>query len=534
MRILDFYPTKGSYHFDETVQLSIELDQIFSGSARLRVDFFHLGESPVEKYFSTDQYVGSRTIQVEWLPPAIPTGYGVRVQLLHQDGWLLAEASTAFDVLACWTDFPRYGFICDFGTDRPDPKTTLQALNRFHINGLQFYDWQFRHDTLVAPTEEYTDPLGRSMSLEVIHKLVDEAHQHGVAALAYLAVYAASVEFRRFHPDWALFDESGSPISFGDGFLGLMDPSADSPWSRHLLQEAGKALKEMPFDGLHIDQYGNPKEAWNAQHQAVDLSESFVQFVRATREQNPGKAILFNAVGNWPIEALATAPLDFLYIEVWPPEVEYRQLARIVLEAVQLSKGKPVVIALYLPAEQITNILIVNAILLACGGTRIELGENTRLLADPYFPKHQAITEELRRELRRFYDYAVRNGEWLYSYSLPEEQRKTWAKAEFNSRRVTLNETVWCVLRQRPDGLSITLINLNGIENPCWDSPQPAPIPLTELPILVECAKEPHQVWWTCPEQEFSPQALDFSYQNRKLHITIPKFRYTGVIFIHD
>ncbi len=69
--------------------------------------------------------------------------------------------------------------------------------------------------------------------------------------------------------------------------------------------------------------------------------------------------------------------------------------------------------ALYLPADRPTNIRLADALIFSCGGSRIELGEGERLLADPYFPKHQPLTPELRTTLRRYYDFAVRYGEWL-------------------------------------------------------------------------------------------------------------------------
>jgi dextranase len=534
MRILDFYPSRGSFTPGETIQLWIELEAVPTDDTQFRLEFFHLEQPPIVKSFTSGRNAESKNIQFEWLAPITPAGYAVRVELLSKDGEVVSQATTAFDVLDSWTDHPRYGFLSEFNVDRADPDATMQELRRYHINGLQFYDWQFRHDQLVAPMDDYIDPLGRSMSLATIRKLVDSAHQYGMAAMPYLAVYAASAEFWQRHLDWALFDENGKPIPFGENFLGLMNPSPGSPWSSHILQEASRALRVLPFDGLHIDQYGHPRQVWDSQHRVVDLPTAFVEFIRTAREQNRAKAVLFNAVGNWPIEALATAPLDFLYIEIWPPEVEYRHLARIVLDAVDASQGKPVVIALYLPADQMANILVADAVILACGGSRIELGEGRRMLSDPYFPKHQPMDKALEEELHRLYSYTVQYGEWLRGYSLPAQARRTWSQGKLNSKQVVLNDTTWSVIRHRPDGLCITLVNLNGIENQCWNTAHPIPIPITELPVVVEYAHKPKQISWACPEQLHEPQALDFEYDQGKIHFTIKHLRYTGVIYIHD
>jgi len=534
MPFLDFFPTQGCYAPGETVKLLVEINAIAAGSALLRLEIFHLDEPPIAFSYSRELTAGHQILQFDWDPPLTTAGYAARVEIRNEGEDISSKASTAFDVLLSWADYPRYGFLTDFSDQRPDPDTTMLELGCYHINGLQFYDWQFRHDILLAPTDEYLDPLGRALSLTTVKSLINSAHQHGMAAMPYLAVYAASVEFWQSHTDWALFDENGQPIPFGEDFLGLMDPSPGSPWSRHILREAKRLLRKIPFDGLHIDQYGDPKQAWDFRHEPVDLPSAFVQFIKSAHKQNPSKAILFNAVGNWPIKALATAALDFLYIEVWPPQVEYQQLARIVLEAVKYSKGKAVVIALYLPTDRSANILLADAVILACGGTRIELGEGAHLLVDPYFPKHQPITDELQVELRRFYDFSVRSGEWLASYNLTTKERKTWAQGEMNPDWVSLEDSVWCVARRRPGGWCLAVINLNNIETPRWDIAHPSPVPYVGLPALVKLLHKPQMVYWSSPEQDGRPQTLDFEYDRGELHFLIPHLRYIGVIYIHD
>lgn len=534
MPILDIYPTQGCYAPSEVIKLLVEVAVETTGTSYLRLEIQHLAEPAEVRTYSVELISGHQTVPIEWSSPLATGGYAVRAELQSTDGTPISQAATVLDVLPCWTAFPRYGFLSDFSKHRLDPDTTLLELARFHINGLLFYDWQYRHDQLLAPSDEYIDPLGRPLSIHTVRKLVEAAHRHGMAAMPYLTVYAASAKFWRSHLDWALFDETGHPIPFGDHFLGLMNPSKDNPWCKHILGEAKHTLGEIPFDGLHIDQYGEPKRAWDAQHEPVNLPHTFVEFIQAARIQHPDKAILFNAVGNWPIEALATAPLDFLYIEVWPPEVEYNHLARIVLNAVQRSYGKPVVIALYLPADYPTNILLADAVILACGGTRIELGEQARLLADPYFPRHQQIPPELLIEMRRFYDYAVRSGEWLGSYNLSTQERKIWADGELNPGSVFLGGSVWSVVHHLPDGLCISLVNMTGLDNPCWNVAHPAPTPCQELPVRLKYPQEPGWAFWACPEQDSGPQALDFKFDSGELRFVIPYLRYSGVINIHD
>ena len=223
-------------------------------------------------------------------------------------------------------------------------------------------------------------------------------------------------------------------------------------------------MDAISFDGLHIDQYGDPKQAWNAQGSPVDLPQAFIDFIQAASDQHPDQTILFNAVGNWPIEALMDSAVDFLYIEVWPPDVEYRHLAEIVLDAVRLSRGKAVVIALYLPASRPANNLLADAVTLACGGTRIELGEDARLLSDPYFPKHEEISPALFSELRKLSDYMVRNGEWLRPYNLFPAEQEEWAQAELSPEFISTNASIWTVVRTFPKSFVIQLVNFTNLE----------------------------------------------------------------------
>jgi dextranase len=535
MRVVDFYPSQGSYAPGETVTFYVEIESSAAQTVTFRIFIQHLTDQPVilEKTFQLA--FGEQTIQMQWTPPARPAGYSARLEVGASNGPGAIHMMTAFDVLHTWTDFPRYGFLTDFGASRADPKTTIKKLTRFHINGLQFYDWQYRHDQLLAPTEAYIDPLGREMSLGTVRKLVVAAHEHGMASMPYLAIYAASADFWRAHPEWALFDESGKPMAFGDNFLGLMDPSAGGSWSKHLLAEGTRTLQNIPFDGLHIDQYGDPRQAWDSQHRLVDLPRAFADFIQAASDQHPDQTILFNAVGNWPIGELAESAVDCMYIEVWPPDVEYRHLAEIVLNAVRLSRGKSVVIALYLPASRPANNLLADVVILACGGTRIELGEEARLLCDPYFPKHEAIAPDLYAELRRLSDFAVRNGEWLKPYTLSIPEKEVWATGELDPKLVSTDASVWIVSRYYPRSLALQIMNFSGLDShQRWDEAHAAPTPCEEVSIKIQSDRGPSQVLWDSPEQAGGLQVLNFDYHNGTLIVQIPQINFIGLVVIHD
>jgi dextranase len=492
MRLIDLYSTRGMFTLGEPVRLVAEVEADALETAFLRLSITHLASTVATLIQPVSPAPGVRKVALDWSPsPIAPRGYGAQAELLDGGGQPLASASTAFDVLPDWTAFPRYGFLTDFSPDRADIGSTVETLARFHLNGLQFYDWQYRHDRLLPPNADYVDPLGRRLSLRVVTEFIEAAHAHGMAALPYLAVYAASAEFWRARPEWALYDAGRRPIPFGENFLGLMNPAPGGPWARHLLEECGRVLSTLPFDGLHMDQYGDPKVAYDAEGQPVDLPAAFAGFVAALKAAHPRATALFNAVGNWPIEALAASPQDFAYIEVWPPATMYRDLQRIVTEARALSKGRPVVIALYLPADRPANIRLADALIFSCGGSRIELGERERLLADPYFPKHQPLTPEVKATLRRYYDFAVRYGDLIGPGACDSPEVP-----------VHVPPGVWAVARTARGWLTVCLINMTGLDGARWDETHSAPASLADVSVRVAAPQPVRQVWWASPDRD--------------------------------
>jgi dextranase len=515
MNELRAWPGRGTYHRGQPVQIHVVAPGRAGGQVRASVSHLTTILANLEIHLGND---GSGIL--EWAaPPDSPRGYGVDVELSGPDDLSLMETSTAFDVLAHWTDRPRYGFVTDFG---PDLRTaqTLDSLLPFHVNALQFYDWQFRHDQLVAPQSDYEDPLGRHLSLGTVRSLVKEAGARGMASMAYAAVYAASLDFQRAHPKWALYDEHGRPLEF-EGFLGYMDPTPGRPWAEHLLRQCDRAIAELGFDGIHLDQYGEPRQAFDVNGADIDLPSAFRGFVDEFKRRTPDAAVTLNAVKNWPMEELAASTEDFYYVELWPDTPTYREVRDAVTEARAASLGKPVVVAIYVPADQPANVRLVDAVILASGGSRIELGEQGRLLADPYFPKHQPISSDLATGLRRYWDLAVRYGELLFD-------SQSAARGDF---QIEGPEEVWTILRYIPGWLSASLVNLRGLAEARWDQKHPAPQLLENAEMRVGTRQSIARVWWIDPDgPSAQPQIVEWSNEGSDTVVLVPKLSYWGIL----
>ncbi|MEA4813101.1 MAG: glycoside hydrolase family 66 protein [Anaerolineaceae bacterium] len=452
---------------------------------------------------------GKQFIEVHWrTPQSAPKGYLIKTQISGKDGALLCEHFGSLSVLNNWTEMPLYGFLSDYEPGRKQMAEDMQALADFHINGLQFYDWMYRHEQLLTEDEPYKDILGRRLSRRTVEGLIDAAHEKGMAAMPYSAIYGASIDFYKQHPDWAMFRQNGKPVLFGDNFMAVMDPRPESPWTRHLLNEFKIVLTETQFDGIHLDQYGDPKEGFSEDGQAYDLPKALAGSINATKKiveaYRPGGAVVFNAVTAWPLKEAVHSQASFIYIEVWPPYDSYNDLARVIEEAQKEGTNKAVVIAAYVHTENNAAPLLTDAIVFASGATRIELGEKLAYLADPYFPKYEALSSEQKAGLRRYYDFIV-----AYQALLGPQAKNATAEWLARIKADGLSTSLYAsvdkllpIVRETERATTISLVNLYGIGSEQWQKTANTPELKKELTLRIALkGKIPHAVWAASPDE---------------------------------
>ncbi|RPI32896.1 MAG: hypothetical protein EHM70_07675, partial [Chloroflexota bacterium] len=254
---------KAFYHPGEMVHLQVHILTGLAGEkqAWLSARITHLDANIDTLKQQVTLSGGDQTVELSFSPPeTAPRGYGIDVAIETADGARLAGASTAFDVLDRWTQSPRYGFVSDFQPGRLDSTETMEILTRYHVNALQFYDWMYRHEQFLTHEEPYIDLMGRELSRQTVDALIDAAHQRGIAAMPYTAIYGSSLAFYEEHPDWALYNKRGEVSRLGENFMAIMDPRPGSAWANHLLAQFDEVLDNTAFDGIHLDQYGDPKE----------------------------------------------------------------------------------------------------------------------------------------------------------------------------------------------------------------------------------------------------------------------------------
>ena len=544
VKIVNAQFDRALYYPGETVHINIAIEAQFEKAEYLKVRakiFYLMNE--VEEIQETFVLEGStQSIELSWSPPPeAPKGYGMDLCIFSETGENLDCVSQAFDVLNTWTETPRYGFLSDFYNGRVDIPQTMRDIADYHINGLQFYDWMYRHEQFLTDEEPYRDPLNRELSLETVKGLISAAHERNIAAMPYTAIYAASIPFYEQHKDWALYGRDGKPLFFGENFLVYMDPRPGSPWVEYLLDQFDQVLDQVPFDGIHLDQYGDPKQAYDFSGNKFSLEQPLAETINLTKElvlkHRKDGAVVFNAVTNWPVESVAPSKQDFVYIEVWPPYIWFDDLHTLITQAQTLGAGKPVVLAAYIDPALEHNVRLMDAIIFASGGGHIELGESNAMLADAYFPRYKVMSPELAEVVQRYYDFIVRYQDVIgprTSDATHEYARNIRIDGISTSPSQRKNK-VWPIVRQGEEFLAINLINLRGIESVEWAKAlekAPQPLGVTEV-RLSNIERKIEGVWFASPdEQNISLVPLNFTQDGNTIIFEIPSLKYWDLILI--
>lgn len=479
VRILDAFPARAFFRPGEPLAIVAEISASEPVAVRLRIELTHL----VERVRITERVMRlprgrARAVVEVPLPRESGRGYGITVSLLDRGGRVRGSRATACDVLRAWWEAPRYGFLTDFAPGSHDTvETRADWCLRLHLNALQFYDWMWRHDTLLSPAEVFVDPLGRRLSASAIGSLASAARERGMSALAYLAVCGASPEFGARHPAWRLYREDGTPYRLG-GLLDITDPG-NASWQRHLLTEVTRAFRRYRFDGLHLDQYGFPIVARTAVGELVAVGPRIARFAaRAAREAG---AVACNAVNGWPLEELARVPLRTHYVEVWPPHDRYRDLRQLVRRARAANGERGVVLVPYqsalrgprVAAGALASLGLTMQAVFASGAYPFLHGEDRGVLADPYFPRFGTLSPAAARRVRDLADFAVRVGELLSGDGEDVSDLVSDGPSPLIGADAPLSAdgrpaTVWTQVRRWDGTLAALTVDLRGERDDRW------------------------------------------------------------------
>ncbi|SKA93047.1 dextranase [Caloramator quimbayensis] len=562
MGIKDIFPAKASFDKKDKVQIIVEFEELKEAKTYFFIySIYHLSDRIYTKKLDINPSVKEIRIDIDnVIGEGDMIGYGFEAEL-YEEGQVISFSNSSFDVLKSCNYAPRYGFLSDFFIKDLGDEEDLKIMNKFHLNVVQFYDWMYRHHDLIPQENVFIDPLGRELSLDVVKEKMNISHKYGMKNLAYGAVYAAGPEFYNKNKDMALYDNTGKPIGF-DGFLYVMDISKYNPWRRHIINEFKKAI-EIGFDGIHMDQYGFPKEAVSIiedKKTIRSLREDFPDFindVKKSLKNSFGDVIVaFNSVNNWPVDTVSKADADCVYIEVWPPNDTYQDLYNIITNAKRYAPLKQVVLAAYIkPFSKDLNVeiehaqntaIMAMAVIFASGAFHLLLGEKYGVLNDPYFPKYRELNDKKSiKELRNYYDFIVRYEELLYDFSIVDTTMTCtggingeyiFEGAKFSPKAET--DKVWTLITEKLGYKIINLVNFTGIENMNWNETKTKrPETIKDIEVTALIVDDIEGIYLASPDfNDGKSIELDFEYvphgQGKAIRFNVPKLFVWDLIYI--
>lgn len=566
MKFKDFYPAKAQFSKTESIRLVAELDTAPpAGHPVLQYEVHRLHETVLQSSLPLEQ--DGRRVPLNFSLERFDgpmRGYTAVARLLDGAA-VLDEAVAAFDRASSWAAAPRYGFLSDFSKEDGADESDIVWMNKCHINLVQFYDWMYRHYRFFPPESEFKNPFDRPLSMETVHRKIEAAHRHGMKAFAYGAVYGAQKDYFEQHKNLALYQNDGAAANLG-GFLINMDISRESAWHDLIIGEFSKAIS-FGFDGIHMDQYGQPKEALSiagGEKKRRELKQDFYHLINDTKESIRGQGheagLIFNAVNNWPIEAVANSSEDAMYIEVWPPNDTYNDLYRLVTDAKKYCENKQVILAAYLAPfleEKHTDVayaqnaaLMASAAIYASGGFHLLLGETGGLLQEAYYVNYAHLNDgAFCARLRDYADFITANEELLFDTALCDDtmtytgginNEYTFcaeeAKTAFSPKAAP--EAVWTIVKEKPGYRIIHLLNYIGIENINWNEEKPSlPAKVAGIEITALVIGAVRAVRLLSPDsRNFDGVDLPFTYvrhpSGKAVRFTVPSLHVWDMVCI--
>ncbi|WP_339289785.1 glycoside hydrolase family 66 protein [Paenibacillus sp. FSL E2-0201] len=542
---------KANYKPGESVSFSLQLSSP-APKAELIIQYRHLGEKIGSQKVKTDEGQASWS----WTPPKEDyKGYMVEV-FVSRDYKITDQMNIAVDVSSDWSKFPRYGYLSDFPSmGQGQVEKAIERLNRFHINGIQFYDWQYKHHDPIKtfdgkPAKEWEDIASRKISFNTVKSYINLAHSRNMRAMNYNLIFGAYEDAAKdgVSKEWGLFkdrdltDQDKHPLPGWISDIMLYDPS-NPEWQSYLIAKEKGVLEHLPFDGWHVDQLGDRGTLYNSEGQIVKLPQAYVSFLKAAKKELDVDYVM-NAVDQYGQGLLAAlAPVDFLYTEVWSYP-EYGDLKEVIDSNNRAGRNKlNTVLAAYMNYEHSKSgqgmfntpgVLLTDAVIFASGGSHLELGEN--MLSNEYFPnKNLSVPPELEAQLIRYYDFLTAYQNILRD-GLKNLELKVSGSADVEIKPQPEQGRIWSFTKHKADTDIIHFINFIGATTMEWkdnQAEQAEPPELEKVDVVFPAKRKVSKVMFASPDYyQGSPIILKFEQKDGNVFLQLPKLKYWDLITV--
>ncbi|MFA9397964.1 MAG: glycoside hydrolase family 66 protein [Clostridiaceae bacterium] len=490
--ISDVYTDKSRYSPKDEVHVKVELNnklnEKYNGSLEIYFKYLNNTVEKKEIKISLDSQE-RKTIDVLWSTPQDDyKGYLLEVYATHGIS-VDDNKNTAVDVSSDWDRFPRYGYIAEYPEQSKEiTESKIEWINKFHIDGLQFYDWQNKHQKPLPGDENnipksWKDIANRDIYFQTVKDYIDLAHSKNMKAANYNLIYGAYTDYQQYgiKPEWGIYkdnthsvqDEHYLPLSWASSLV-VFNP-ANKDWQNYIYNTEKEVNMVLNFDVFHMDTLGNRGKTFDYNGKAVNLTDTYTEFIcNAIKELGVG--VVFNTVNRYGLEEVSKTDVDFLYSELWPSDYPtYYSFKDTVDKGYELTNGKKsTVIAAYMnygkagtPGEFNENsVRLTDAAIFAAGGDHIEIGD-TGMLGREYFPnKNLIMNDSLEAAMRNYYDFLV-----AYENLLRDGLTDSKNKIELDGIKTSNNGiqgTVWTYGKEKKGFEVIQMINLLGMRHLSW------------------------------------------------------------------
>lgn len=497
-----------------------------------------------------------------WIPPSTDyTGYLADVYTTDASGKQTICGTIAIDVSSDWARYPRYGFVGTYDDTKTSEVISQETalLNRCHINGLQFYDWQNKHHEPVVlrdgkVEDSYADIANRKVNTSVVKAYISQAHAHGMKAMFYDLCYGALDDAAQdgVSPKWYMYkDESHSTVdalTLPSGWksnITLVNPG-NTAWQDYFARKVSDVYNTFDFDGFHIDQLGNHDPEYDYYGNKINVTQGFASFIAKMKKSDPAKRLVMNAVSNYGAKQMAaTGDVDFLYSELWGGEDQFADLLSIMRKNQSEANTDPdtpamaQVFAAYMNYNKESGtfntpgVLLTDAVMFAIGASHLELGDH--MLHKEYFPNGDLKMDgQLDKDIVHYYDFFT-----AYENLLRDRGTDLSIPVVANSSEVTINswpprlQTVTTVCREVNGKKIISLLNFSQANSLSWrdmDGTQPEPKALSNIPLAVK-TKDVKKVWVASPDALGGvAQELPFQQKGDYITFTLPSLEYWTMV----
>ena len=537
---------KACYAPGESVVFS--LNQM-PGASAVMVRYRHMGETVEEHVLTSTQWT--------WRPPT-QDYRGYLVDLYVGDS---VYASVAVDVSSTPEKFVRNGFLSAYGNlSQKEIMTVVNSLNRFHINYVQFQDWHWKHHrplagTTTSPMDVWTDIISRNCYRSTVDAYISAAHERNMQCLFYNLLYGALNDAHEdgVSRDWYVFSDRqhNTPVfhplsSPFKSAIYVVNPN-NKAWQTYLGERNNDVYQVFDFDGWQIDQLGPQGNVYDYNGNSISLIDGFAPMIEYSKQLQPEKRLVMNAVGQYGQDKISKTPVDFLYTEVWdkPTNRGYTVLSDVITKNYTLSGGKATVLAAYMDYNHgikgrgyfnTSGVLMTTAAAHAWGGTILQMGEH--MLCNEYFPNSNlSMHGDLYRAMIAYYDFitAYENllrdgGEW---FGVDVESMDK--QCVFNQWPAVKGQVATVGKAQEGRDIIHLLSYRNAVHLDWCDTNanQGEPDLLTDLSVRLPAKMQPAHVYVATPDANFSvAQELDFDYADGMLTLTVPSLKYWTMLWI--